>query len=106
VESAAQLHLPPGQVWSSTSRSDDIQYTAVTPSALLRNVAETAFLPGAAPLTFGQPKDDLWFGRNPSDPAFGAHTFTSQPDAGHLGYWDRDRPALDALATITLGRNP
>ena len=106
VDSATQLHMPPGQVWSTTSHSDVIQYAAMTPGGLLRNVAETAFLPGTAPLTFGLPKDDLWYGRNPSDPAFGAHTFASQPDAGHLGYWDRGRPALDALATITLGRNP
>jgi alpha/beta hydrolase family protein len=106
VDSAAQLHLPPDRIWSTTSRSDVIQYAAVAPGGLLKDIAATAVLPGTAVLAFGKPEDDLWYGRNPSDPAFGARTFASQPDAGHLGYWDRGRPALDALATITLGGAP
>jgi hypothetical protein len=106
VDSAAQLHVPPGQVWSSTSRSDVIQYAAVAPGSLLKDLAATAILPGSAALAFGRPEDDLFYGRNPSDPAFGARTFASQPDAGHRGYWDRGRPALDALAAIALGRTP
>jgi hypothetical protein len=53
---------------------------------------------------FGRPEDDLWFGRNPSDPAFGARIFTSQADGGHLGYWEVGRPALDGITAITLGK--
>jgi hypothetical protein len=92
VDSAAQLNVPPGHVWSSTARTDLIQYAAVSPVGLLGG--------------FGRPDHYLWFGHNPSDPGFGARTFATQPDAGHLGYWDPGRPALDALADITLGRNP
>ena len=100
VDTAAELHAPPGQVWSSTSRSDVIQWAAVSP----RSLAEDLMLSQAIPGPFGRPEDDLYFGRNPSDPAFGARVFASQPDGGHLGYWDPGRPALDALADITLGR--
>ena len=90
VDSADQLKVP--EVWSSTSRTDVIQYAAVSPKVLLG--------PAAA---FARPERDLWFGHNPSDPAFGAHVFASQFAAGHLGYWDRGGVALDAITGIMLG---
>jgi hypothetical protein len=105
VDSAARLHVPQGEVWSSTSRSDVIQYTAVSPHSLVEDVTLARAVPVIGPLfAFGRPEDDLWFGRNPSDPAFGARFFTSQADGGHLGYWDAGRPALDGITAITLGR--
>jgi hypothetical protein len=101
VDSAAELHAPTGQVWSSTSLSDVVQYTAVSPGSLVADaVRATVFGPVAA---YGLPEDDLWFGRNPSDGQFGARVFGAQTDAGHLGYWDPGRPALDNLARIALG---
>jgi hypothetical protein len=104
VNSATALHA--GQVWSTTSRSDVIQYLPVAPRSLLGDLAVTGLSPGVGGLlAFGRPEDDLWFGTNPSDPKFGAHVFASQPDAGHLGYWDRGRPALDAITNITVGRD-
>jgi hypothetical protein len=107
VDSAAQLQVPRGQVWSSTSHSDVIQYTAVSPRSLIEDAALAQAVPVIGPwYAFGQPEDDLWSGRNPSDPAFGAHIFTSQRDGGHLGYWDVGRPALDGITAITLGRAP
>ncbi|MEV6343412.1 alpha/beta hydrolase [Actinoplanes sp. NPDC051851] len=88
ADSVGELHLPAGQrVWASTSVSDPIQYLAIDP-------------------VDRHPGRDLWFGRDPSDPGFGARVFHSQVDAGHLGYWDPGRPALDALAAITLGDRP
>ncbi|GAB1645015.1 alpha/beta hydrolase [Krasilnikovia sp. MM14-A1259] len=105
VDSAAALRVPSGHVWSSTSRSDIIQYAAVSPRSLVGGAAVTAVLPGLAVQAFGRPEDDLWFGHNPSDPGFGARVFASQADAGHLGYWDRGRPALDAITDITVGRD-
>ncbi len=105
VDSAAQLGMPPGRVWSSTSLSDVIQYVPVAPDGLIKDLALSAALPVAGPVAaFGRPEDELWHGRNPSDPAFGARVFATQADAGHLGYWEPGRPALDALAAITLGR--
>ena len=105
ADSAADLHMPPGRVWSSTARSDVIHWTAVAPDGLLKDLALSRAFPVAGPLAaFGRPEDELWHGHNPSDPAFGARTFPSQPDAGHTGYWDRGRPALDALTNITVGR--
>jgi len=95
VDSARDLT---GRVWATTSRSDIIQYAAPAPAALARDL----LVPPAFPV-FGLPEKDLWFGHNPSDPAFGAHTFRSSPGAGHLGYWDRGSPSLDTLAAITLG---
>jgi pimeloyl-ACP methyl ester carboxylesterase len=104
VDAVSQLHVPAGQVWSTTSRSDVIQYTALAPGALLTDVVRAVAMPVIGPLVgFGRPADDLWFGHNPSDEAFGARVFASQPDAGHLRYWDPGRPALDNLARITLG---
>ena len=105
VDSADRLSVPAGQVWSSTSRSDVIQYLAVSPRSLLHDLPVAAGVPVLGPaLAFGTPERDLWFGHNPSDPGFGARVFTSQADGGHLGYWDRGRPALDALAGIAVGR--
>ena len=104
VDSAARLHVPHGQVWSSTSRSDVIEYAAVSPRSLMEDVALARAVPVIGPMfAFGRPEDDLWFGRNPSDPAFGARLFTSQADGGHRGYWDEGRPALDEITAITLG---
>jgi alpha/beta hydrolase family protein len=99
VDSADQLHVPPGHVWSSTSRSDVIQYAAVSPHGLADELTRRA-------LGFSGPERHLWFGENPSDPSFGARVFASRPDGGHLGYWDRGSPSLDALAAISLGRTP
>jgi hypothetical protein len=107
VESARQLHLPADRVWSTTSRADVIQYAPVAPESVVKDLALSRLVPGAgALLTFGTPEDELWHGHNPSDPAFGSRVFASQADAGHLGYWAPGRPALDALATITLGGEP
>ena len=103
VDAAADLRVPADQVWASTARNDIIQWVAVDPRGLARDVALTAGLPIAGPwLAFARPERDLWFGHNPGDPAFGARVFASAP-RGHVGYWDRDNPALDTLAAITLG---
>jgi hypothetical protein len=104
VDSAADLHAPPGQVWASTSRSDPIGYAALAPGGALVDAVRAAVLPVIGAVTaFGLPEDDLWHGHNPSDPGFGARVFATQTDAGHLGYWEPGRPALDNLARITLG---
>lgn len=104
VDSARELGLPAGRVWSTTSATDVIQYAAVSPGGLVGDLAVAAALPGVGPaLAFGRPEDELWFGRNPSDPSFGARVFGSQVGAGHVGYWAPDGVALDNLARITLG---
>jgi hypothetical protein len=92
-------------VWSSTSRSDVIQWAAVAPRSLVEDLALSQAVPGGALLAFTRPEQDLYFGTNPSDPAFGARVFASEPDAGHLGYWEPGSAALDALAGITVGRD-
>jgi len=104
VESAAELRVPPGQVWSSTSRSDVIQWAAVSPRSLAEDLALSQAGPVGALVAFARPENDLYFGTNPSDPAFGARVFASEPDAGHLGYFKPGSAALDALAAITVGR--
>jgi Alpha/beta hydrolase len=103
VDAARDLHA--GQVWSTTSRSDVIQYLPVAPKRLVADLAVAGLPPFLGGVVLARPQEDLWFGRNPSDPAFGARVFASQPGAGHLGYWDRGRPALDAITTITVGRD-
>jgi hypothetical protein len=104
VESAAQLHVPRGEVWSTTAR-DDLIRLAVSPRQLWNDAATAAALPpvlGPA-VALATPPEELWFGHDPSDPAFGGRVFASQPDAGHMGYWDPGRPALDTIASIALG---
>jgi hypothetical protein len=104
VDSARELHA--GRVWSSTSQSDVIQYLPVAPKSLPGDLAVTGLSPLAGALwAFGRPEDQLWFGTNPSDPDFGARVFASQSGGGHLGYWDRGGPALDAITEITVGRD-
>jgi hypothetical protein len=102
VAHAAELGLP--EVWASTSFTDPIQRAPVSPVSAFTDALVAAGVPGVGPaLAYGLPEDGLWHGRNPADPAFGARVFASQPDAGHLGYWDRGGTALDALSRITLG---
>lgn len=99
--SAAQLH---GQVWATSSRTDVVQYAAVSPLSLPADLALAARLPVAGPaLAFLRPEEDLWHGRNPASEAFGARVFASQASAGHVGYWAADGPALENLARITIG---
>jgi hypothetical protein len=95
VDSARDLA---GRVWATASSSDIIQYATPAPAAFARDLMVAPAFPA-----IGLPAKELWFGHNPSDPAFGAHTFRSSPGAGHLGYWDRGSPSLDSLAAITLG---
>jgi hypothetical protein len=104
VDSAADLHVPPGRVWSTTSRTDIVQWAAVSPRSLAEDLLLSRAVPGGALAAFGRPEDDLYFGTNPSDPAFGARVFASRPNAGHLGYWDPGSESLDALAAIATGR--
>jgi hypothetical protein len=105
VNSVAELTVPADRVWATTSSSDVIQYAAVSPGSLLRDLPLAGSVPAAGPLlAFGRPERDLWFGTNPSDSGFGGRVFASQPDAGHLGYWDPGRPALDGLAGIVTGQ--
>ena len=102
VDRAADLAVP--SVYAMSSVSDVVQYAAPAPDALGRDLAATGLAPVLGPAAFGWPEDELWHGRNPVDDDFGARVVPSQPDAGHSGYWDPGRPALDGLASITLGR--
>ncbi|MCA2218628.1 alpha/beta hydrolase [Jidongwangia harbinensis] len=107
VDSVRDLAVPPDRVWAGTARSDVVQYAAVSARSLLEDLVVSRALPVAGPvLAFGLPEDDLWHGRNPADPAFGARVFGCQPGAGHTGYWEPGGPALDALAGITVRRGP
>jgi hypothetical protein len=104
VDAARDLAVPAGHVWSATAHNDVIQYAAPAPGTAFRKLELAAAAPVTIPfLGFDRPNDDLWFGHNPSDPAFGARTFPTSRDGGHLGYWEQGSPSLDALASITLG---
>lgn len=100
VEHATDLAVP--SVYAMSSLTDAVQYATPAPVGLLKDLALNEV---AGPLlAFGLPEDELWHGHNPADPDFGARVVPSQPDAGHSGYWDPGRPALDGLASVTLGR--
>jgi hypothetical protein len=107
TDAVSGLRVPAGRVWSTTSRSDIIQYAAVAPATLQADLSAAQLSPVIGPLANHLLRHDrLWFGRNPSDPGFGAHVFASQPGAGHLGYWEPGGRALDGIAAITLGGAP
>ncbi|MDG4828492.1 alpha/beta hydrolase [Solwaraspora sp. WMMD1047] len=99
VDRADGLGLPAGQVWAGTARDDPIQYAALAPGELLERLAVGVFAPLAGPLAFGQPAEDLWFGRNPADAAFGAGRIPTGP-GGHAGYWTPGGPALAGVAEV------
>ncbi|MEH1169814.1 alpha/beta hydrolase [Micromonospora sp. CPCC 205539] len=96
---AAELGLPPGQVWASRAVDDVIR--------LAQPVDELAgrALLGVSPLAavLGRAGHELWFGTDPADHAFGGRVFPSGR-GGHAGYWDPGNPALDGMARIVLGR--
>ncbi|MDG4783817.1 alpha/beta hydrolase [Micromonospora sp. WMMD961] len=99
---AAELGVPPGEVWAS-SAPDDVIRAARSADELGRRA-----LLGAAPLAaaLGWPDrtgHELWFGHDPSDPGFGGRVFDSGR-GGHAGYWDPGNPALDGMARVVLGR--
>nr|MDT0661103.1 alpha/beta hydrolase [Micromonospora sp. DSM 115978] len=111
VDRAGELGLPADQIWAGTARDDPIQYAALAPGELAERLAVGAVAPLAAgplaplaagtvgPLVFGGPADDLWFGRNPADPAFGAQPIPTGP-GGHGGYWEPGGPALAGIAQV------
>jgi hypothetical protein len=99
VDRADGLGLPAGQVWAGTARDDPVQYAALAPGELLERLAVGVFAPLAGPLAFGQPAEDLWFGRNPADAAFGAERIPTGP-GGHAGYWTPGGPALAGVAEV------
>ncbi|WDZ85294.1 alpha/beta hydrolase [Micromonospora cathayae] len=101
VDHAADLRLPPGQVWASTA-GDDVIGLVRPPVELAGRAAVGGVLPWLAGEVVGRPDDDLWFGRDPSDPSFGGRTFPSGR-YGHTGYWDPANPSLDGMARIVLG---
>ncbi|MEV1288453.1 alpha/beta hydrolase [Micromonospora sp. NPDC049679] len=103
VDRAADLRMPPGQVWSSTAGNDVIQYATAPPAAVLKQAALAVTAPLIGPLlAIAAPDEELWFGRNPVDPDFGARVFDGAP-RGHTGYWDAGNPALDGMARVALG---
>ncbi|MEU1589323.1 alpha/beta hydrolase [Micromonospora sp. NPDC005710] len=99
---AAELGVPPGEVWAS-SAPDDVIRVARPPDELGRRA-----LLGAAPLAAvlgwpGRTGHELWFGHDPADPGFGGRVFPSGR-GGHTGYWAPGNPALDGMARVVLGR--
>jgi hypothetical protein len=102
VAHAEELGLPPGQVWSSTA-PDDVIRLVRPPDELARRAVLGATPLGPAFGLLHRADHELWFGHDPSDPAFGGRTFRSGR-YGHTGYWDPANPALDGMARIVLGR--
>jgi hypothetical protein len=97
VDHAEDLRVP--EVHAMTAFSDPVQWAAVDPGALGRDLLLSRAISRVL-----RPEDELFFGANPAGPAFGARTVASQPDAGHVGYWEPGRPALDNLVRVVTGR--
>lgn len=99
VDHAAALHVPTGQVWSSTA-PDDVIRLARPPAELAGRAVLGAVAPALAGM-IGRHSHELWFGHDPSHPGFGGRTFPSGR-YGHTGYWEAGNPALDGMARIVL----
>ncbi|WP_341717601.1 alpha/beta hydrolase [Micromonospora sp. FIMYZ51] len=102
VAHAAELNVPPGQVWASTAPDDVIRLTR-PPGDLARQAVL-----GASPVNtiadlLAGPGDERWFGRDPAESTFGGRTFPSGR-YGHTGYWHPENPALDGMARVVLGQ--
>ncbi|MCI4062701.1 alpha/beta hydrolase family protein [Micromonospora sp. R77] len=102
VAHAGELGLPAGQVWASSAPDDVIRLTR-PPDELARRTLLGATPLGPAVALLDRSGHELWFGADPSDPAFGGRRFPSGR-YGHTGYWDPANPALDGMARIVLGR--
>ncbi len=69
-------------------------------------------LPGAALRQALAPPDELWFGRDPADSAFGAHRFRVADGelrnafASHSAYFDTSSESLTNIARVIAGRGP
>ncbi|WP_433127291.1 alpha/beta hydrolase [Micromonospora sp. CA-240977] len=99
---AAELGVPPGEVWASSAPDDVIR--AARPVDELGRRALLGVAPLAAVLGWpDRTGHELWFGHDPSEPGFGGRVFTSGR-GGHTGYWDPGNPALDGMARVVLGR--
>jgi hypothetical protein len=106
VRRASDLGLPADRVWSSTAANDPIQRLAPSLTQVARDAGLAALAPATVPWSLARPDDDLWHGRNPSDPSFGGRVFASDPSDplhGHSDYWRYGNPALDTVARIALG---
>jgi pimeloyl-ACP methyl ester carboxylesterase len=98
VDRAGDLGLPVGHVWSSTARTDPIEWLRAGSGA-------------RDPFVLGRtgPADGQWFGADPSSARFGGHVFTADPGdprhpAGvHSAYFDEGNAALDNIARIAVG---
>ncbi|GIF54356.1 alpha/beta hydrolase [Asanoa iriomotensis] len=101
TDEASTLGIPPSHVWSSTAANDPIAYLAPGWREPFNRAAALLTDP-LSPDLRPRPSEDLWFGRNPTDPAFGGRVFTGEP-FGHSGYWRADNDALTDIAQIALG---
>jgi pimeloyl-ACP methyl ester carboxylesterase len=100
VNHADDLGLTPDNVWSSTAANDPIQRFAPGWGQFVRDLVTDELHPFSAWYGDNDPDLFLWHGLNPTAPAFGGHTFPSDPLGGHNGYW-RD-PSLTAIAHIAV----
>ncbi|MFG2052215.1 alpha/beta hydrolase [Micromonospora sp. NPDC048935] len=99
---AAELGVPPGEVWASKAPDDVIRKARPVDGLGLRTPLSAAQL--AAVLGWpDRVAHELWFGHDPSDPGFGGRVFASGR-GGHSGYWDPGNPALDGMARVVLGQ--
>lgn len=100
VDRADQLNTSPGHVWASTAEHDVIKAAARLP---------TVGLPSPLRPALGLDVEQMWFGRNPTDPDFGGHVFTSDPGSpwhpidAHNAYFDNGGAGLANLARIVVG---
>jgi hypothetical protein len=99
VDRARELNIPPEHVYSTVAENDIINVTN----------------PPRWPNGESDPIDPL--GPDPTDPAFGGHTFASAPGESnwweggmsvdaHSSYWDKGNPALANLGKIIAGKPP
>jgi pimeloyl-ACP methyl ester carboxylesterase len=104
VDSAAELAVPPDRVWSSTSRSDVIQWAAVSPRSLAEDLALSQAVPGGALLAFTRPEHDLYFGaRRARGHRGGAgRCHSTVTDLARLRGWSTSWPRAEAISQARI----
>ncbi len=104
---AADLHLPPGHVWSSDAPNDPIQFAGTRSAPVVGALLGPAGLV-AGEVVFAADPDELRFGTDPNSPGFGANHFHSDPGSGvthaHSEYWNKGRSSRNNIGYIVAGQ--
>lgn len=86
VDHARELRVNPDNVWAGKGGAEEINGAI-----------------SLDPNDWINPRNDLWFGTDPGDPAFDARDLPAGQLAQHDDYWDNQK-SLDGMARVIAGK--